>query len=283
MKETVFIFLLIISYITYSQNISETFFTTRVNNAQSNETLKKRHFEYNIEHRFGDIAGTNGGADKGFGFDNAADIRFGLLYGLNDKLSLGFGRSKGSYSAYKSVLDGSIKYKLIEQKQNKSPISISLYLSSTYSYVGKSKDTNDFHFYPKSIYRFAYCSQLIISRKFSTRLSIAIHPTLIHRNYVRPNDQNTIFALGSAISFKLSKNMGLLIDYFHAFRKSNPSNIFQDAISGGFEYMTNGHRFCVFITNASLFNETQYVCSTTERWDLGQFRLGFSISRTFKF
>ncbi|MBI2258562.1 MAG: hypothetical protein HYU67_06640 [Flavobacteriia bacterium] len=283
MKNNVLLLLFILPFFSINQTITETFSSSKIINAQSVETLKKRHFEYHIEHRFGDAGGKAGGVDNGFGFDNAADIRFAVLYGLSDKLLVGFGRSKGSFSAYKSVLDGSLKYKIFEQKTKGFPFSISFYASSTYSYVGKSSNINDFHYFTKSIHRLAYCSQLIIAKKFGSWLSFALQPTLIHRNYVRPGDENTLFALGSGLNIKFSKSMGLLIDYFHAFRKTNPGNVYQDALAVGFEYLTNGHRFSVSFSNSSLFNETQFIPATIERWDLGQYRLGFTISRTFKF
>jgi len=59
---------------TYSEPI-RTFESTRIINGHSVENLRKGVLEFRIEHRFGDMAGSNGGAQNWFGFDNASDIR----------------------------------------------------------------------------------------------------------------------------------------------------------------------------------------------------------------
>ena len=79
----------------YTEPIS-TFSSTRVVNGHSVETLSKGTYEFRIEHRFGDIAGVNGGIQNMFGFDNLSDMRIALEYGVTDQLMLGFGRSKGT-------------------------------------------------------------------------------------------------------------------------------------------------------------------------------------------
>ena len=54
--------------------VEGTFLDTRVINGHSVETLEKGALEFRIQHRFGDIAGDQGGAQTFFGLDNAADI-----------------------------------------------------------------------------------------------------------------------------------------------------------------------------------------------------------------
>jgi hypothetical protein len=282
-KKKLTISLLSLSLSVSAQHSEKTFHSTRILNGHSNETLKKRNFEYRIEHRFGDFAGTNGGGQNGFGFDNASDIRFALELGLTDKLMIGLGRSKGSSNAYRNVLDGFVKYKLIEQKEDGAPISISALGLSTYTYVKKSADKYSISYFPEANHRLAYTSQLILTRKFGKRISAALIPSYVHRNYVRSDDFNGIFAVGSALNYKMTKSLGLIVEYYHAFRNANPGNIYKDALAFGFEWATFGHNFHVTLSNSSLFNETQFITSTTEDWAKGQFRLGFSISRNFIF
>jgi hypothetical protein len=40
-----------------------------------------------------------------FGLDNSADIRIAFEYGITDKMMIGLGRSKGTGSPYKSLID----------------------------------------------------------------------------------------------------------------------------------------------------------------------------------
>lgn len=99
----------------YTEPIS-TFSSTRVINGHSVETLTKGTYEFRIEHRFGDIAGVNGGIQNMFGFDNLSDMRIALEYGVTDQLMVGFGRSKGTGAPYRSLVDGFVKYKVIAQE-----------------------------------------------------------------------------------------------------------------------------------------------------------------------
>jgi len=92
-----------------------TFSSTRVVNGHSVETLEKGTYEFRIEHRFGDIAGVNGGVQNMFGFDNLSDMRIALEYGITDQLMVGFGRAKGTGAPYRSLVDGLVKYKVISQ------------------------------------------------------------------------------------------------------------------------------------------------------------------------
>ena len=49
--------------------VEEVFSSTRVINGHSTEMLNKKILEFRIEHRFGDLAGSNGGAQQMFGLD----------------------------------------------------------------------------------------------------------------------------------------------------------------------------------------------------------------------
>jgi hypothetical protein len=273
--------ILVFSLPAFSQKASETFNSTRIINGHSIETLKKRFLEYRIEHRFGDIGGTAGGADQGFGFDAASDIRFAFEYGISDKLMIGVARCKGSTNAYRSILDGFVKYKILEQEEGKMPLSMTVVGASLYSYMKAGVDISRVDYFPTLASRLAYSTQLNIARKMNQRLSLSLMPTYVYRNYVSNNDVNGLFAIGGAISFKLTKTWAILTEYYHTLNPSKLTN-HQNSFSIGAEWCTNGHNFHFNLTNASLFNEAQFIAATTQKWDLGQFRLGFSISRNFK-
>ena len=100
------------------EELDYTFTGTRVINGHSVEMLPKKTWEFRIEHKFGDIAGTNGGVQTMFGFDNVTDMRIALEYGVTEKFMLGFGRCKGTGSPYRSLLDGFAKYNILKQKKS---------------------------------------------------------------------------------------------------------------------------------------------------------------------
>jgi len=68
-----------------------------------------------------------------------------------------------------------------------------------YTYMKASDDISQVSNFPKWQHRFAYSTQLNFARKFGDRLSLAVMPTLVHRNYVDSDDLNTIFAVGGSI------------------------------------------------------------------------------------
>ena len=76
-----------------SNEVEDTYLSTRIVNGHSIETLKKGTLEFRIEHKFGDAAGELGGINTLYGLDNATDIRFAFEYGLTNNLMIGAGRS----------------------------------------------------------------------------------------------------------------------------------------------------------------------------------------------
>ena len=79
------------------------FKTNRVINLHSLENTAKGVLDIKIGHRFGFISG---GFSELFGLD-AATIRLGADYGLNEHLNVGFGRS-----SYEKTYDAFLKYKI---------------------------------------------------------------------------------------------------------------------------------------------------------------------------
>src|SRR5688500_4341671 len=98
--------------------ITGTFKATQIINTPTIESPGKKGLQFLIMHRFGRI---NEGAYELFGLDNAT-IRFGLDYGITDRLSIGVGRS-----SFDKTYDGNLKWKLLQQAKGSSPFTISIY------------------------------------------------------------------------------------------------------------------------------------------------------------
>jgi hypothetical protein len=56
-------------------SITESFASIRVLSNHSIEMIPKRNLEFIVSHKFGDLAGSGGGFENWFGFDNLADVR----------------------------------------------------------------------------------------------------------------------------------------------------------------------------------------------------------------
>ena len=281
MKQVLVLFCFALAFNAQSQNVEETFSGTRVINGHSVETLKSRILEFRIEHRFGDMAGANGGIQQFFGFDQAADIRFAFEYGISDKWMIGLGRSKG-IGPYLSIIDGLTKYRFMTQEKDGNPLSLAVMGSAMVTYQKATTDLTQVSSFPKFSHRMAYSAQLIAARKFGEHISIQIMPTYVHRNLVDINDVNSLFSLGGAVNYKINKNYGLIVEYYQNF---NPAGFRQDmknSLGVAFEWTTNGHNFKMNFTNSRGFGEAQFIPYTTSDWLKGEFRFGFSISRKFK-
>lgn len=276
------------------KKVYATFKTLKIGNAQTTETVKKRHLDYRISHRFGNAYDNttknplNDAAQSGFGFDNASDIRNSLEYGILDNLSVGIGRSR-----LNKLVDGSVKWRFLTQTTNFSvPVSIAFFGSLGYTH----RPTSDIYagviknFETKEAHRINYVSQFIIASKLNNSISLELLPTYVYRNFIKESintennsfDENGFLSIGFGGRIKLTKRVSLIGDYFYnvgSFFANNPN--IKNPLSFGAELETGGHVFSLFFTNASGLIENNYLPSTTDAWSKGQIKFGFSISRTF--
>lgn len=264
------------------EKVTETFHATRIINGHSIETLGKGVLEFRVEHRFGDVAGSDGGVQSMFGFDNASDIRIALEYGLTDRMMIGIGRCKGSGNPYRSLLDGFYKIRAVDQTKGGFPFSVAMLGTTTYSYMKASEDIFQVAHFPEWEHRLAYSVQVNFARKFHERFSAALMPTMVHRNRVAANDVNSMFALGGAARIGITSTTAVLLEYYHVFAKSDLRTEFTNSFGVAFEWITFGHNFTIHLTNSKGFGETQFIPYTFEDWLKGQFRLGFCIGRKFE-
>jgi hypothetical protein len=284
MKKLLLVFGLCFGLNSIAQDVTETFNSTRIVNSQSTEVLGKKTWQYRIEHRFGDFAGSNGGVQQAFGFDQAADIRMAFEYGVSDKWMLGLGRSKGIVRPYTSLLDGFIKGRILTQNPEKRmPVSLAVIGNMYGTYMKAVNDPQSLANYEGHFARrLSYSTQLVLARKINDRISIALMPTWTHRNYVADDDLNDVLSLGGALNVKVNKSFGFVLEYFLNLKDENFRTLYTNSLGVGLEFVTNGHNFHINLTNARGFGDVQYIALTKEDWLKGQFRLGFSISRNFK-
>lgn len=274
-----------------SEKVIATFKSGNLINGRTIETIHKGELDFRVDHRFGDIAGSAGGAKNFFGLDNSTDIRIGFDYGLSDNLNLGIARAKGATEA-RQLYEGNIKYRLLEQTEDdKMPFSMAIFGSATLSAMKASEDLTASNSYNKFNDRLTYVSQVIIARKFNTMFSFQVLPTYVHRNYTSFGDQNSMFAFGFGGRLKLSKRIAIVADYFLPMRalkkkvyiEKMRGQKFYNPLGLGLEIETGGHVFQMNFTNATAIQESQFIPETTGSWSKGQFRWGFSIARRFSF
>lgn len=257
-----------------------TFKGTRIITGQSNENISKKHLNFLILHRFGELK-DDASYYNFLGLDGAS-VRLAFDYGITDKLMIGAGRSTVG-----KVYDGSIKYKLTQQtvggKKN-FPLAISYYGNTaikTESFADKSINN-----YFSS--RLTFCNQLIIARKVNNAVSLQLTPTIVHRNLVEKKAYpNTVFALGLGGSFKITRSTRFNIEYYPRLNgrdeKTESGQDYNDYLAVGFDIETGGHVFQLMLSNSTYMYEQGFVTQTTGKWGDFGVRIGFNLSRTFSF
>lgn len=279
-----------------------TFKTTRVISGHSVETVKKGALDFRISHRFGDIAGSpNDHIHSMFGFDQAADILFALEYGITDDLTVGYGRAKGAGPVHE-LWNANIKYRVLKQTTNfKTPLTITLFANTSLTSMRNSNDPSRLDYFPKGggynsfADRMSYTVQALVACKATKWLSLQLSPTFVWRNRVPYNDKNGIFFLGFSARAKFSQRVGVIFEYFLPIVKPGmggreyfpmvrgmKSAAYYPALNIGLEFETGGHIFHVNFTNTRGMLEQDFLPYNTANWIQGQFRLGFTISRTFQ-
>src|SRR4051812_29415805 len=111
--------------------VTGTFKATQIINTPTIEAPARKSLQFLIMHRFGKISD---GAYELFGLDNA-EIRFGLDYGITNRLSVGVGRS-----SFDKTYDANFKLKILRQTSGKMPVSVSLYELLTYTTSPKTSE-----------------------------------------------------------------------------------------------------------------------------------------------
>ena len=246
-----------------------TFKASRLINGHSVETVGKNNLDFIISHRFDRL---NRGFEEFFGLD-AATIRLGLEYGINDRFMIGMGRS-----SFQKAFDYFAKYKLLRQTTGGSSIPVSVTLFGGYA-IRTQKTTPQLSGYDRS----SYTGQMLIARKFSEGFSLQISPTLIHRNRVDIfTDNRTVFASGIGGRMKLTKRSSINGEYNYVL----PNQIderYKNNLSFSFDLETGGHVFQLLFTNSFGMTERQFITETDGSWGNGDIHFGFNISRTFSF
>jgi hypothetical protein len=239
-------------------------------NMQSTKLPVKGEFYFLVSHRFGDL--TNG-MNNFFGLD-AAYTKLGGIYGVANWLSVGLSRQ-----TYQKTYELAAKYKLANQMIDGFPVTIVGYNTMDI----RSDLKTDLYPELKANDRFAYTTQLIVSRKFSEKFSFQVAPIFIHKNlYDELSDQKNTYLLGTGARYKLSKRLSVNLDY--AARLNLPEAYdytYHNPISLGLDIETGGHVFQLVFSNSQTMNDVAYFTTASGiKGGKGIF-FGFNMYRVF--
>lgn len=257
-----------IDTVAVDQQVQSSFKSLKIINLESTKLAAKGDFYFIVSHRFDYF---KNGFDDFFGLDNA-NTRLQFLYGVTPWLTVHVSRS-----GFNKTYEAAGKYSLMHQEQGGFPFEIVGFNSISVN-TGLEKDLLPLIEFED---RLSYVNQILISRKFSDKLSLQIAPTYFHENYVAFNDQdNSQFALGMGGRYKLTSRWSVNMDYAaHLNRASNSP--FTNPLSIGVDLETGGHVFQMHFTNALAMHESGFLGNTSGKWSKGEIAFGFNLVRVF--
>lgn len=248
------------------QSVSSAFKAMKIVNLESTKVAAKGDLYFIVAHRFGSV---KDGFEGFYGLDNAnTQIKF--LYGLTDWLTISGARSELAY-------DFSVKYRLKEQIEDGFPVAIAGFNSLAINNTLKES------LYPNMNFenRLIYVTQILISRKFTDRLSLELAPTFFHENFVANDLQdNSQYAIGVGGRYKISKRVSINADYAAHLNRASGS-IYKNPLSIGVDLETGGHVFQMHFTSSQGIHEAGYLGQTTGDWTKGDVFFGFNLGRVF--
>lgn len=248
---------------------------------QSSYLYNAKTLEFAIQHRFGLI--TNGSSDI-WGLYGPSNIRLALAYAPIKKLNVSLG-----YTKNKQILDGSIKFGILEQtRSNSMPVSLVYYVN-----MGIELRNADNYKYTTD--RLSYFHELIIARRFNSKLSIQVAPNLTHFNAVegfvdtggdRPEIKgkmnNDSWGISTGGRYKFSSQSSIIASWDQPLTEHYTNNP-EPSISLGVEIATSSHAFQIFFTNYNrIIPQENYMFSQNDFGE-GEWLIGFNITRTWGF
>jgi opacity protein-like surface antigen len=240
---------------------------------QTGEVYNPKTLEFVIQHRFGLV---NSGNNDLFGIYGPSNIRLGLSYVPVKNLSVGFG-----YTKNKMILDLNAKYRILSQtRSNSMPISL------TYN-VNMGLELRDKENYLNTTDRYNYFHQLIIMKRFNSKISAQIAPSFTHYNAVNWEQQddgsyqimeNDSWGISVGARYKINANLIIMLGYDqpltqHDINQPKPS------INFGLEISTSNHAFQFFATNYNRIQPQENYMFNQNDFQEGQFLIGFNITR----
>ena len=253
--------------VVYSQ---QTFYSSRIVNSHTTESIEKKVLDFRINHRFGDVSE---GYDNFFGLDKAT-MRISFDYGISDNITVGVGRS-----TFQKTVDGFAKYRFLRQIEENGNMPISaVYVAGITMNTEKPPQGRTNYFSS----RLGYLHQVVIARKFNSGFSAQLMPTLIHRNLIDSTKySHDVFSMGVGFKKKILPSITLNVEYFWV-APNQIADQFVDPLSIGIDINTGWHTFQLHLTNATGTFERAAITQTTNKWAKGNIHFGFNLSREFQ-
>ncbi len=202
--------------------------------------------------------------------------RIALEYGISDRLTIGVGGS-----TFEDLFDGHLKYKLLAQKKGlqATPINITLFQSA--SYISRGIGNQGSPYGSSTSDRLSFTSQVLLSRRISSNLSIQLAPTFIHKGFsFSSEDQQDFYALGIGARYKVGNHLSLVSEYYKTF---NPISAFEtySPFAIGLNWEIGDVMLQFMLTNAVSAVEDSFIAFTRNTFDFKDPNLNFGFNATY--
>lgn len=252
-----------------------TFQGTRIQLSHSVETRKKNVLEISAMTRYWNTPSETSNA---FVADRMS-ARFGLEYGISDRLTFG-----GGFSTVNLISDAFIKYRLLRQQDNgKNAFSITLLQAASHNGDG----TSFYNFFDSGNFsdNLSFVTQLLIAKKFTRNFSLQIMPTYIKKNTVQwPSDDKNQFAVGFGARYKVGRHVSIASEYYYI---ANPLNsiVAYSPFSLGVNWELSDLMLQFKMTNTPNFVEEAFITRTRRNFNFkdGNFFFGFHATYFIQF
>jgi hypothetical protein len=235
--------------------------------------------EFAIQHKFGTVE--NGRSDLWGLYASGANIRLGLNYVVANNIQIGLGITKE-----RMTTDFNAKWTIIEQTRSDAiPVAVALY--GNISIDGRDKD--QFHEDFKSSHRYSSFVQAIVGRKFSDGISLQTGLSFSHYNLINAGNYHDKVGVHLNGRFKVSPqgsiifNVDVPLDLDYLDSAADDYNNPEPNISFGYEISTSTHAFQVYMGNSKGLIQQDIMVNNTNKIDLDNFMIGFTITRLWNF
>ncbi|MBK6380420.1 MAG: hypothetical protein IPF72_12175 [Chitinophagaceae bacterium] len=259
------------------------FNATKIINMQSTEIVSPGAIQFMISHHFSNIW------NKGGGKQNIAQF-FGLNSGVDHTyMSFDYSPLKfmnvGVAMAGASKYEGWAKFRILRQQTGAKNIPVTIGWYSMMNVNTAEDPDNEF-----SGNKFSFMNQLLISRKFSDKISLQLMPTWIHFNVVPYgiNNSNEVFSLGIAGKYKVSSKLNVTLEYARQLnmyknlitKNGAILNYNPDLLSLGVEISTGTHLFQFYVGSTTDASAIDQLARNNSSIKDGNIAFGFTINRS---
>jgi len=256
---------------TVAQPSPEPFWATSLVTLPSVTAVPSGDLVFTIQHAFGPVSD---GFKELFGLDRSANIRFGLDYGVSDRVSLGIGRSR-----FDKVYDMRAKVGLATWMRGSKATMLSFFGN-----IGIDSQDNGLDFGD----RLSSYASVLVAHTVSDKISIQLSPAWTHFNLTKENvvfgggiekEASDIVSLGIAGRYVVASRASIMVEYIPVLgTRSDGTN---DAFSVGVNLETGGHVFQLFVTSTQWIAPQYVVARSRDKFFDGDFGFGFNVHRAF--